>query len=307
MSYVVEPLSPDLPFGKTVRGLTMQHIRDEPVRQSLRDLWTECAFIKFCDGEINEDFHLELSRVFGPLHVHKTKEFQDGRVPELLLLNTADDDTEIEVDGERGGQFQSWHKDSIYLEKVNLGGLLRSLKPTAKGGLTGFIDLAHAYDTLPEALKARIEDLRVIYWMSLQDDHPYTTGERIRVLKQSALVQSLFGRRDRDYPPVSHPLVFVQPGSNRKVLNFSPSHAKRIEGLGPEESHELLTAIARHVYATPAYHHQWSTDEMLLWDNWRMVHMVSLQPLDEVRIMQRTTIDGDYGLGRAAKPEDLAA
>ena len=29
-----------------------------------------------------------------------------------------------------------------------------------------------------------------------------------------------------------------------------------------------------------------------------MVHMVSLQSLDEERIMQRTTIAGDYGFGR---------
>jgi taurine dioxygenase len=307
MSYAVEPLSPDLPFGRTIRGLTSEHIRDEAVREDLRRIWTDCAFIKFADGEVSEQFHLDLSRVFGPLEVHRTKEFQDDRVPELLKLSSADDDTEIEVDGEQGGQFQSWHKDSIYLEKVNLGGLLRALKPTSRGGLTGFIDLAYAYDTLPEALKARIADLRVVYLMSLQDQHPYTTGEQIRVVKQSAMLKSLFGRRDRDYPAVSHPLVFTQPGSGRKVLNFSPSHAKRIEDLDADESHELLTAIARHVYASPAYHHSWSTDEMLLWDNWRMVHMVSLQPLDEIRIMQRTTITGDYGLGRPARLEAAAA
>lgn len=298
MSFTIEPLSPELPFGKTIRGLMAEHIHHEAVRAQLRGIWTESAFIKFCDGEITEQFHLDLSRVFGSLEVHPTREYRDERTPELLKLSSSADPTEIEVDGERGGQFQSWHKDSIYLEKVNLGGILRALTPTSRGGRTGFIDLADAYDRLPEALKERIERLRVVYWMSLQDEHPYTTGEKVRVVKKSQALAALFDRRDRDYPPVSHPLVFTQPGSGRKVLNFSPSHAKYVDGLGRDESHELLTAIAKHVYACPAYHHRWSTGEMLLWDNWRMVHMVSLQSLDEERIMQRTTIAGDYGFGR---------
>jgi taurine dioxygenase len=306
MPYVVEPLSSDLPFGKTVRGLTAAEISQEPVREALRALWNECALIKFVDGDSDPEFHLELSKVFGPLEVHRTKEFQDDKIPELLKFASSADPTEIEVDGERGGQFQSWHKDSIYLEKVNLGGMLRALQPTSRGGLTGFIDLAYAYDTLSEAMKARIADLRVVYQMSLQDQHPYTTGEQIRVLKKSDQLAALFARRDRDYPPVSHPLVFVQPGSGRTILNFSPSHAKFVEGLDAAESHELLLTIARHVYASPAYHHQWAVGEMVLWDNWRTVHMVSLQPLDEERIMQRTTITGDYGLGRPAQLQTAA-
>jgi taurine dioxygenase len=300
MSFTTEPLSPTLPFGTTIRGLTAEHIRDDTVRLQLRSVWTETALIKFCDGEMTEQFHLDLSRVFGPLEIHPTREFRDEQTPELLKLSSSADTTEVEVDGERGGQFQSWHKDSIYLEKVNLGGVLRAVKPTNRGGLTGFIDLADAYDRLPQALVQRIDGLRVVYSLSLQDAHPYTTGERIRVFKKSDALTTLFARRDRDYPPVSHPLVFTQPTSGRKILNFSPSHAKYIEGMAPEESHALLTLIAKHLYECPAYHHRWSTAEMLLWDNWRMVHRVSLQTLDEERIMQRTTIAGDYGLGRKA-------
>ena len=37
---------------------------------------------------------------------------------------------------------------------------------------------------------------------------------------------------------------------------------------------------------------------MVLWDNWRMLHSVSPAPASEERVMQRTTIKGDYGLGR---------
>ncbi|RYD95576.1 MAG: TauD/TfdA family dioxygenase, partial [Sphingomonadales bacterium] len=39
MTFAVEPLSPELSFGKTIRGLTSAHIRNEAVRRQLRDYW----------------------------------------------------------------------------------------------------------------------------------------------------------------------------------------------------------------------------------------------------------------------------
>ena len=36
MSFTIEPLSPELPFGKTIRGLMAKHIHHEAVRAQLR-------------------------------------------------------------------------------------------------------------------------------------------------------------------------------------------------------------------------------------------------------------------------------
>ena len=37
---------------------------------------------------------------------------------------------------------------------------------------------------------------------------------------------------------------------------------------------------------------------MIIWDNWRMLHRVIGCTPPQRRVMQRTTIKGDYGLGR---------
>ncbi|MGB8365091.1 MAG: TauD/TfdA family dioxygenase [Rhizomicrobium sp.] len=37
--------------------------------------------------------------------------------------------------------------------------------------------------------------------------------------------------------------------------------------------------------------------DMLIWDNWRMLHSVTGMDPKYGRRMQRTTIKGDYGLG----------
>jgi taurine dioxygenase len=37
---------------------------------------------------------------------------------------------------------------------------------------------------------------------------------------------------------------------------------------------------------------------MVIWDNWRVLHSVSGSAPEHGRCMHRTTIAGDYGLGR---------
>jgi taurine dioxygenase len=36
----------------------------------------------------------------------------------------------------------------------------------------------------------------------------------------------------------------------------------------------------------------------VLWDNWRVLQCATGVPPDQTRVMQRTTIRGDYALGR---------
>ena len=55
------------------------------------------------------------------------------------------------------------------------------------------------------------------------------------------------------------------------------------------------------------YLHRWEEGDMVLWDNWRMLHSARGVPPEERRIMRRTTIVGDYGLGRREAQKDAAA
>jgi taurine dioxygenase len=48
---------------------------------------------------------------------------------------------------------------------------------------------------------------------------------------------------------------------------------------------------------TPIFR-SWQPEDMLLWDNWRILRQAMGVAPDYLRIMQRTTIMGDYGLGR---------
>jgi taurine dioxygenase len=299
MSFTIEPLSADLAFGKTIRGLTSEDIRDPEVCALLRRHWIEDGLVVFRDGEVNEDFQLALSRQFGQLEAHPVRELLTAGKPELItLFSTPENTTVLDIDGVVGGGYLGWHKDLVYVEKINHGGILRALKASKVGGRTGFIDQIDAYDRLSASLKQQIEGLHVVYRLGSFDDMKYMTRSPFRVVQTAASAQSVIRSVETQFPPVSHPLVFVQPETGRKVLNLSPFFAMYIEELGVAGGHALLTQLAHHVLDSPAYHHAWTTGEMILWDNWRMLHSVSPAPLTEERVMQRTTIKGDYGAGR---------
>ena len=298
MSFVVEPLSPDLTFGKTIRGLTSRDIEDPAVREQLRRPWVVDGMVVFRDGEINEDFQLALSKIFGPLEAHPVKEIQTEGKPDLITLKSEPNSaTVVDVDGDVGGGFLGWHKDLVYVQHINHGGILRSLTPSKVGGITGFIDQIDAYERLSEDLKKRIEGLHVVYQMGPFTAQRYMTRATVKIVSTAPMIQRALDRIPQDFPPISHPLVFTQPDTGRKALNLSPFFAQYIEELG-EDGHELLQTLAWHIIDGPSYHHKWTTDEMILWDNWRMLHSVTPTPVDEERVMQRTTIQGDYGLGR---------
>lgn len=299
MPFTVEPLSPDLTFGKIVTGLTSRDTQSDAVKDELRHYWIGSGLVLFRGGEVNEEFQLDLSRVFGPLEAHPVTELQIEGKPELITLESEPDNvTVLEIDGEIGGGYLGWHTDLVYVDRLNHGGILRALKNASSGGITGYIDQIDAYDRLSDEMKDRIEGLDVVYRLGPFTQFPYMTRSKLRIIKEADYAQSALARVEQDFPPVVHPLVFTQPESGRKVLNLSPFFALRIDGMDKQESHELLQTLSDHIQDGPAYHHSWSSDEMILWDNWRMLHCVSQIPVGDTRIMQRTTILGDYALGR---------
>ena len=79
---------------------------------------------------------------------------------------------------------------------------------------------------------------------------------------------------------------------------MSPWMAEGIEGAETPAGDQLLETVCKEILAkiTP-YFHSWRPTDMVIWDNWRMLHSVSGHDPDEARVMHRTTIEGDYGLG----------
>lgn len=297
--FTVEPLADSLSWGVTVSDLKIANLAQAQARSDLHDLWIREGVILF-QGMDGVEEQLALSRIFGPLRTHPTREAVSGNATELMDV-TFEPDTGwlIDVDGEPRGSWLPWHSDLIYVDKINHGGILRPVTLPSRWGQTGFIDKISAYDRLPDDLKARIVGLHAVYKYDMDMSRiRFGRNHRASIIRHSAATASIQARLD-EFPAVLHPMVYEQPETGRKVLNVSSWFAQGIYEMPGEEGDALLEAVVQvAVDERHAYYHDWQMGQMLLWDNWRMLHCANGTPIDEVRFMQRTTIGGDYGLGR---------
>ena len=304
MSFTVQPLPGCEAFGAVVSGLSVPAIQEPEVRRRLYDLWIDKGMIVF-KGLTNLDTQIHLSEIYGEPEIHPLLVGIDRPREHFVIaeIDYVEEDGDLyEIDGELRGGYLPWHFDLAYMDRINRGGILRGAVLPRRGGETGFIDRISAYDALPDELKRRIEGLRVIHRF-LADATKARFGDRPDKCLQLSRNIALALEHPSVQQPVTHPMVYTQKETGRKVLNVSPWHAVAIEGQENAEGDALLgEVIDRMIRPELAYFHRWQPDDMVLWDNWRMLHCAAGVPQGERRKMRRTTIAGDYALGRRLEP-----
>jgi taurine dioxygenase len=302
MGYRLSPLPGQSKFGVVVTGFQPEMLDDPQVRKDLYDLWIDKGVVVFRELS-GHDTHIKLSYVFGEPEEHPLLRGVDMPRESKLIVDIEFDGGEAmgnlyEVDGEARGSWLPWHSDSIYTDQINHGGILWSIVVPERGGETGFIDQIAAYEAMPEDLKRRIEGLNVLYKYNVDSSQAkfgHIPDRLIRLGKHQAATM----QHDTTKLRSVHPLVFTQPETGRKVVNVSPWFADAIEGMETEEGDALLReVIAHNLQPELQYFHKWVPGEMVLWDNWRLLHCATGVPMGMKRHMRRTTIAGDYALGR---------
>lgn len=300
-SIQVTPLREDLSFGARVTGVTLETVEDEQVRAELRSVFADRGMIVFEDVEPDGELQVEISKVFGPLKDHPvpTVPRAGGALhPGVIEIGQAPREGNIVmIDGKEVTSWLPWHFDHCYNNELNLAGVLRCVKGVSEGGETGFVDGIDLYRTLSPELREQIEGRNVLYSLNLRfSDMRFGLSEGFREVKPHVNLQKTidYGRK---LPRAVHPAVWTRD-SGEKVLHVSPWMAEGLEGDETPDGDQLLEAVCKEILAgVEPYFHTWRATDMVIWDNLRMLHSVSGHDPDEERIMHRTTIRGDYGLG----------
>jgi taurine dioxygenase len=302
MSSIEEiPLSDALSFGARVRGVDRVALESAEVRSLLADIYERRGVIVFEDVEQSAEMQLALSGVFGPLRQHAMnavpKAGEDSKKA-MMELNCHPGNADIfEIDGRQLAGWVSWHFDACYTKHLYRGGLLRALDIPPSGGLTGFADGIQLYAAIPEDLRIRFEDLNIVYEAKLMFmNQRFGLPKNYRVVSlQQAAINVL--KASEGSPRAVHPAVW-QRASGERVLHVSPWQAAGIEGHEDADGDALLETLCDAIYAKMApYWHAWKPTDMVVWDNWRMIHSVSGHDPRYSRRIHRATIEG-YGLGR---------
>lgn len=309
-SISITPISAELSFGARVAGVGWDNVTDEGVRAQLNAAFEQHGVLVFEGVEPSIEMQVAVSKLFGPLKGHSYKGIttvKDGPPGVMELDRRPGEGDAFEVDGEVLVGWVPWHFDACYNAELNRAGVLRVLESPAEGGLTGFADGIQMYRDVSPALRDKFEDLEILYQPKLMFvNMRYGRPRRIGLVHLSERTNNMF-EVNLDSPRSIHPAIWRR-ASGEKVLHLAPWQNDGILGHEDDEGDALLEAmIAEMNRVMKPYWHKWSPGELVIWDNWRFVHSASGHSREQGRLVHRTTIEGDYGLGRwETEPETEA-
>jgi taurine dioxygenase len=234
------------PFGAMVTNLDLQQPFDDETRKILRQTFYDRGAFVFRGREIDSASQDRLCRMLvdededqagarDPMYVSNTE--KGANAPYGRLLFHAD---------------MMWHPQpfqvlSLYAAKVEPGSATTSL---ASG--------TYAWETLPDALRARVENLQALH----------VTGT-VNSRGDGDLLKS---DREQEESTVK-PIKYIHPRTGKPVLYVSQQTTREIVGFAPTESEALLQELFAHIYAPAAvYEHTWQDGDLLIFDNIALQH-----------------------------------
>jgi len=101
----------------------------------------------------------------------------------------------------------------------------------------------------------------------------------------------------------------VDAPSGETIFHMCPYGCRGLEGDRSDAAFAVLTEVWNEAERVMRpYYHQWEEGDMVIWDNLRMLHEATGSNPAEERLIHRTTIKGDYGLGKwEQQPEATSA
>ncbi len=308
MSLTVKPLAN---IGAEISGVNINEPVSEALAKELKALWYEYGVLLIRGQKVTPESQIAFSRTFGPLEMHPLKAKTSEANPELFVLENGGDKDQYSTAFYKGEKIVGrldWHIDLHYTGKPNHGALLTAVTVAEEDGLTGFGDLAAAYDALDDDTRALLDKLEVAYSFSMQRRHMrYVDLEGYEPGPYSPRKPSDIGFPD--FPDAVYPAAHNHPVTGRKVLGIVEQFLDRVItpqqfGLSNDEAIELLEMLVAHT-RKPEFHyfHKWEEGDLVLWDNWRIMHCATGTKPGVRRVINRTTIEGNTMLGRVLMGE----
>jgi taurine dioxygenase len=261
-------------IGAEIVGFDLRKpLSDEDFAEVL-DVWHRHNVILFRDQYLTEDDQVRFGQRFGPPAVSHSGRFTTKNPAVMLISNIRENGELIGAlpDGE-----MNFHTDQCHQERPAMASMLYSLEVPSQGGNTLFANAYSAYETLPDALKRKLEGRKAL------NAYDYDNAATIRGTKLRAGIPSYW-----------HPIVRTHPATGRKALYVNRLMTVAIEGLPDDEANDVLNALFDHQEQQQfVYEHVWRPNDVLLWDNRCTLHARTDFSAVERRLMRRMTILGE--------------
>lgn len=284
----VHPLTGHI--GAEIDGVDLRQPLQPAVVAEIKAALLTWKVVFFRDQPLSHEQHVAFASAFGaPTIGHAVYGFVEGH-PQVYSV--ARDRFNDRHKGELLIRpWTGWHSDVTAAVNPPAASILRGVDIPPYGGDTQWTNLVEAYNGLSDTLRGFVDSLRGVHYFTPPEGQDAT---------------ETFVKRNTDRPLVSeHPLVRVIPENGERALFVSPSFLKRITGLKPRESQQLLELLFEHV-TRPEYtvRFRWQPGSIAFWDNRTTAHLAprDIFSLDFDRQLYRITLRGDVPVGVDGRP-----
>jgi len=274
-----------VPSGKTlgaeIVGMNAAGGLDEASAAIVRKALDDYGVVVLRGQRLEPKDQVAFSAMLGKLRVSFLSDMTVPGAPELMVVSN------IVRDGKPIGLVDAgalWHTDGSYLPRPDMYTVLYALQvPERDGrtlGPTAFLSAVHAYETLPDDLRAQVEGARAVHSWSHHIRRKQETGFKAPP-------------KADDKPDVEHPVVRIHPHTGRKCLFVTEGHTKAIVGMPQAQSDELLQRLFAHIKRPEGIHrHEWQVGDLLIWDNCSTQHLAITDYGDLPRKLHRAGVEG---------------
>lgn len=252
---------------------------------TLRKALGQHLFVRIRNQQISPKTMTDLAANFGPLLDIRRAGGDALHVPghdRIKVISNGTDPETARPLGDGNSSAQVWHSDSTTWE-VPVGHIAfycRTAPDPAPE--TRFLNMIKVYEELPETLKSRIAQLRVMH-------HVYPRQIEYAIAHE----QPSLPLEDRRIGRI-HPLVRRHLPTNRPVLYLPVRRDSLIVGWTESDSRELLEELWGYVDTSPyVVSAALLADDFVIWDNTATVHSRDGWPEEQVRTMWHVSAEGE--------------
>jgi alpha-ketoglutarate-dependent 2,4-dichlorophenoxyacetate dioxygenase len=254
-------------------------LSDEEV-DAVEQALAEHGVLVFRNMPLNDDQQQAFIERFGPPSEVKLDELKSAKSahPHFFDVTTVEDDgSKLNPNSARALYLRAnllWHTDGSQAQPpIRLTALSARQLPAAPPD-TEYADMRASYDDLGDAMKARIDGMRV--------EHSILYSRSKMGMKESDWSSEAAKRR----PPVVHPLVRTNPRTGRKAL-YLASHASHVIGMPVDEGRALIEELTAHATQPRYVHaHKWQPGDLVMWDDTWTMHRAVPYSGDEPRVLR---------------------
>ena len=263
-------------IGVEVTDFSLSDLTEENI-SFLRSKWVEYGLIVFPELPLSHDEFKDFALSFGDF----------GDDPFISSLPDYPNIAEIKRSADEkatpfGG---TWHSDWSFMKKPPSATLLHSKIIPPVGGNTLFANTERSFAALPEEMKNKLRNLKVIHSAKI----PYADDGFYALEKEERSMKILPSKEAK--ATFSHPMVKIHPETNKECLFINPVYTINVEGFSEDESQQLLWELYEHMIKDQfVYEHVWNDDMLIMWDNRTVMHQATGGYDGYDRLLHRITL-----------------